>query len=99
MLTENSGGFIRVPIRSIQVVIDLEDPLAPELTVEDFVKTYGVSPASPRHRILTMEILTCPEDQQPILVSECGRCTRFVRRMDDVAYFRRENMPNSFVLR
>jgi hypothetical protein len=97
LLTENSGGFVRVPIRSIQVVVDLEDPLAPELTVEDFVKTYGVSPASPRYRILGVEVLTCPEDQQPILASECGHCTRFVRRMDNVAYFRRENPPNSFV--
>jgi len=95
LLAENSGSFVRVPIRSIQVVVDLEDPLAPELTVEDFVKTYGVNPALPRYRILSVEILTCPEDQQPILASECGHCTRFVRRMDNVAYFRRENPPNS----
>jgi hypothetical protein len=97
LLTENSAGFIRVPIRSIQLVVDLEDPLAPELTVEDFVKTYRLIPASPRYRILTMEVLTCPEDQQPILASECGHCTRFVRRMDNVAYFKRENLSNSFV--
>jgi hypothetical protein len=70
LLTENSAGFIRVPIRSIQLVVDLEDPLAPELTVEDFVRTYRLIPASPRYRILAMEILTCPEDQQPILASE-----------------------------
>ena len=98
MLTENSLGFIRVPIRSIQVVVDLEDPLAPELTLQDFLKTYSVSPASPRYRILTMEVLTCPEDQQPILASECGHCTRFVRRMDNVAYFRRENSALHFSL-
>jgi hypothetical protein len=97
LLTENSGSFIRVPIRSIQVVVDLEDPLAPELTVQDFIKTYGVSPASQRYRILAVEVLTCPEDQQPILASECGHCTRFVRRMDNVAYFRRENPSSSFV--
>lgn len=97
MLAENSGSFVRVPIRSIQVVVDLEDPLAPELTVEDFVKTYGVSPASPRYRILNVEVLTCPEDQQPILASECGRCTRFLRRMDNVAYFRRENPPDRVI--
>ena len=97
MLAENSRGFIGVPIRSIQVVVDLEDPLAPELTLEDFVKTYSTAPASPRYRIISMEVLTCPEDQQPILASECGHCTRFVRRMDDVAYFRRENMPNLHV--
>jgi hypothetical protein len=95
LFAENSGSFVRVPIRSIQVVVDLEDPLAPELTLGDFVKTYGASPASPRYRILGVEVLTCPEDQQPILASECGHCTRFVRRMDNVAYFRRENPPNS----
>jgi hypothetical protein len=97
LLAESSGGYIRVPIRSIQVVVDLEDPLAPELTLEDFVKTYGANPVLPQYRILSVEVLTCPEDQQPILVSECGHCTRFVRRMDDVAYFRRENLPNSVV--
>jgi len=97
LLAENSGSFVRVPIRSIQVVVDLEDPLAPELTVEDFVKTYRVRPAWPRYRILSVEILTCPEDQQPILASECGHCTRFVRRMDNIAYFRRENPTDSIV--
>jgi hypothetical protein len=97
LLAENSGTFIRVPIRSIQVVVDLEDPLAPELTLDDFVKAYNVRPASPRYRILNVEILTCPEDQQPILASECGRCTRFVRRMDNIAYFRREALPNSVI--
>ena len=97
MLAENSGIFIRVPIRSIQVVVDLEDPRAPELSLDDFVKAYDVRPASPRYRILNVEILTCPEDQQPILASECGHCTRFVRRMDNVAYFRREALPNSVI--
>jgi hypothetical protein len=95
LLAESSGSFVRVPIRSIHVVVDLEDPLAPELTLEDFVRTYGVGPASPRYRVLSVEVLTCPEDQLPILASECGHCTRFVRRMDDVAYFRRENLPES----
>jgi len=95
LLAESSGGFVRVPIRSIQVVVDLEDPLAPEMTLEDFVRTYDAHPSSPRYRVLNMEILTCPEDQLPILASECGHCTRFVRRMDDVAYFRRENLSDS----
>lgn len=97
MLAESSGSFVRVPIRSIQVVIDLEDPLAPELTLDDFVRTYGVTPASPRYRILNVEVLTCPEDQLPILASECAHCTRFVRRMDDIAYFRRENSCDSII--
>ena len=95
MLAESSGSFVRVPIRSIQVVVDLEDPLAPELTLDDFVRAYGASPASPRYRVLGVEVLTCPEDQLPILASECGHCTRFVRRMDDVAYFRRESSLES----
>ena len=77
MFAESSGSFVRVPIRSIQVVIDLEDPLSPELTLDDFVRTYGLSPALPRYRILSVEVLTCPEDQLPILASECGHCTRF----------------------
>jgi hypothetical protein len=97
LLAESSGSFVRVPIRSIQVVIDLEDPLTPELTLDDFVRTYRVTPASPRYRILSVEVLTCPEDQLPILASECGHCTRFVRRMDDVAYFRRENSSDSII--
>jgi hypothetical protein len=97
LLAESSGSFVRVPIRSIQVVIDLEDPLAPELTLDDFIRTYGVVPASPRYRVLSVEVLTCPEDQLPILASECGHCTRFVRRMDDVAYFRRENSSDSII--
>ena len=95
MFAESSGSFVRVPIRSIQIVVDMEDPLTPELTLDDFVRTYGLSPALPRYRVLSVEVLTCPEDQLPILASECGHCTRFVRRMDDVAYFRRENLPES----
>ncbi len=90
MLADRSGGFIRVPIRKVDVVVDLEDPLAPELTTKDFARTHGVTPTSPRYRVISIEILTCPEDQQPILASECGHCTRFVRRMDNVAYFKRE---------
>jgi len=91
LLAENSAAFVRVPIRSIQMVVDLEDPLAPELTLEDFVEAHGTGPTAPRHRILNVEVLTCPEDQQPILASECGHCPRFVRRFDNMAYFRREN--------
>lgn len=70
--------------------------MAPELTVEDFVKTYGMDPMSPRYKILNLEVLTCPEDQQPILASECGHCPRFVRRLDNVAYFRRQGPADLF---
>ncbi len=92
MLVENSGNLVRVPIRAIQVVVDLEDPLAPELTVEDFAETYGTEPTLPRYRVLNVEVLICPEDQQPILASECGHCPRFVRRLGNVAYFKRGNL-------
>jgi len=95
LLAENSGVFVRVPIRTIQVVVDLEDPLAPELTVKDFVQTYGVEPILPRYRVLGVEVLTCPEDQQPILASECGHCPRFVRRLDNIAYFRRDSQVSA----
>jgi len=71
-------------------VFDLEDPLSPEITLEDFLKTYG-APAPPRYRIMRVEVLTCPEDDQPILASECGHCPRFVRRLDNFAYFRKQN--------
>ena len=91
MLAESSGPLVRVAIRTIQVVIDLEDPLAPELTMEDFVETYGAEPTLPRYRIISVEVLTCPEDQQPILAYECGHCPRFIRRLDNVAYFRKQN--------
>ncbi len=73
-------------------MFDLEDPLSAEITLEDFLKTYGVAPLSPRYRIMRVEVLTCPEDNQPILASECGHCPRFVRRLDNFAYFRKQNL-------
>jgi hypothetical protein len=92
LLAESSGSLVRVPIRSIQVVVDMEDPMAAELTMSDFVETYGMQPALPRYRVLNVEVLTCPEDQQPILVSECGHCPRFVRRLDNIAYFKKQSL-------
>ncbi len=68
--------------------------MTPELTIEDFVETFHTQPALPRYRIINLEVLTCPEDQQPILASESGHCPRFIRRLDNVAYFRRQ-IPSS----
>lgn len=80
---------VKVPIRRIPVVIDLKDPLAPELGLEDFRKLFGKDPEQDRFRILNIEVLTSPDDLQPMLVSECGRYARFLRRESDCAYFRK----------
>jgi len=81
---------IKVPIRRITVVIDTEDQLAPEMTIEDFRHTFGQDPESPRYRLVNIEVITSPDDQQPMLVSECGRYGRFVRRESGNVYFRRQ---------
>lgn len=81
---------IKVPIRRITVVIDTEDQLAPEMTIEDFRHTFGQDPDSPRYRLVNIEVITSPDDQQPMLVSECGRYGRFVRRESGNVYFRRQ---------
>jgi hypothetical protein len=80
---------VRVPIRKIPVVIDLKDPVAPELGLEDFRKLFGKDPEQDRFRVLNIEVLTSPDDLQPMLVSECGRYARFLRRESDFAYFRK----------
>ena len=81
---------IKVPIRRIVVVIDTQDQLAPEMTIEDFRHTFGQDPESPRYRLVNIEVITSPDDQQPMLVSECGRYARFVRRESGNVYFRRQ---------
>lgn len=81
---------IKVPIRSITVVIDTQDQLAPEMTIEDFRHTFGQEPELPRYRLVNIEVITSPDDQQPMLVSECGRYGRFVRRESGNVYFRRQ---------
>jgi hypothetical protein len=80
---------IRAPIRRITVVIDNQDPLAPEITVEDFRRTFGRDPDQPRYRLINLEVITSPDDNQPMLVSECGRYCRFLRREEDNVYFRK----------
>ncbi len=81
---------IKVPIRRIAVVIDTQDQLAPEMTIEDFRHTFGQDPEPPRYRLVNIEVITSPDDQQPMLVSECGRYARFVRRESGNVYFRRQ---------
>jgi hypothetical protein len=80
---------VRVPIRRVAVVLDLMDPLAPELSLDDFRAHFGKEPESDRYRIATIELITSPDDQQPMLVSECAKYSRFVRRESDYIYFRR----------
>jgi len=80
---------VRVPIRRIPIVIDTQDPLAPEMSLDDFRALFGKDPDQSRYRILSIEVITSPDDQQPMLVSECGRYARFLRREADNVYFRR----------
>jgi hypothetical protein len=80
---------VRMPIRRIPVVIDTLDTLAPEMALEDFRKLFGRDPDPSRYRIVSIEVITSPDDQQPMLVSECGRYARFLRREADYVYFRR----------
>lgn len=80
---------IKVPIRTIPVVVDIKDPLAPELALEDFRKLFKREPDSVRYRVLNIEVITSPDDQQPMLVSECGRYSTFLRREADNIYFRK----------
>jgi hypothetical protein len=80
---------VKVPIRKISVVVDINDPLSPELALEDFRKLFGKDPEQNRFRVLNIEVITSPDDSQPMLVSECGRYARFLRRESDYVYFRK----------
>jgi len=71
------------PIRRIEVVVDVEDPMTPALPLRDFVRVMGKEPEPPRYRILSIEVLVCPEDGNVVLVSECAECPRFLRRSED----------------
>ena len=81
--------IVRVPIRKIPIVIDTQDVLAPEMALGDFRKLFGRDPDQMRYRIVNIEVITSPDDQQPMLVSECGTYGRFLRREGDSVYFRR----------
>jgi hypothetical protein len=74
-------------------VINTSDVLTPELTLEDFRNLFGKDPDPNEYRIVNVEIITSPDDQQPMLVTECGRYFRFVRREGDDIYFRKEIEP------
>ena len=79
---------LRVPIRRIPIVIDTQDVLTPEMALDDFRKMFGIDPDQSRYRIVNIEVITSPDDHQPMLVSECGRYGRFLRREADSVYFR-----------
>ena len=81
-------AVIRMPIRRIPIVVNLNDPYAPELTVSDFKEMFGADPDPTKYRIVNLEIITSPDDQQPMLVSECGRYSRFIKREGAEVYFR-----------
>ena len=80
--------IVRIPIRRIPLVVDIKEPLTPELTLEDFMRLYGKEPDQDRFRVLSIELITSPDDQQPMLVSECGKYDRFLRRENENVYFR-----------
>ena len=81
---------IKVSIRKIPIVIDTADPLTPQFTLDDFRELFGKDPDQDRHRIVNLEVITSPDDQQPMLVSECGRYSRFLRREGDDVFFRKD---------
>ena len=81
---------VKIPIRRITIVIDIRDPLAPELSLDDFRTVFGKEPDPDRHRLLSIEVITSPDDLQPMLVSECARYSRFIRRESDSIYFRKQ---------
>ncbi|HID17532.1 TPA: hypothetical protein EYP26_04485 [Candidatus Bathyarchaeota archaeon] len=80
MVLKRIGEYIHTPIRTIKVVVDIEDIFKPPLPIESFVKIYGAAPEPPRYRVISIEVVTCVEDKAPVLVTECGGCPKFVRR-------------------
>jgi len=80
----------RIKIRRLMIVVDVEDVFAPELTIEEFREIHGEEPEPPRYRIVKLELVTCPEDNQPTLITECGRCPKFIRRNGDTIICWRE---------
>jgi hypothetical protein len=81
---------LTVPIRRIPVVVNLIDPVSPQLSLEDFRSLYGKDPDFSHYRVVNIEVITSPDDLQPMLVSECARYWRFLRREGDNLYFRKE---------
>jgi hypothetical protein len=81
---------VRIPIRRIAVVVDVHDPLASELSLDDFRALFGKDPDPDRYRVVSIEVITSPDDLQPMLVTECARYSRFIRRESDSIYFRKQ---------
>jgi len=81
---------LKLPIRRIPVVIDLTDPFCPHLSLEEFRSLHGKDPDYHQHKVVNIEVITSPDDQQPMLVSECARYWRFLRREGDNVYFRKQ---------
>ncbi len=86
--------IVRIPIRKIPVVVNTRDVMTPELTLEDYRQLFGEDPDPSVYRIVNIEVITSPDDQQPMLVTECGRYSRFVRREGDDIYFRKQIEPS-----
>lgn len=82
--------ILRIPIRKIPIVINTKDPLSPELALDHFRQLFGKDPDPEEYRIVNIEVITSPDDQQPMLVTECGRYSRFIRREGDNIYFRKQ---------
>jgi hypothetical protein len=61
------------------------------MTLETFIEEKGKEPQPPNYKIVTIEILTCPHDGQPVSIGECGKCRKFIRRLDNKIYCR--NLP------
>jgi hypothetical protein len=89
-----ADAVLRIPIRRIPIVVDMLEPLAPHLSLDDFRSFHGKDPDQNRHRIVDIEVITSPDDQQPMLVSECARYSRFLRREGNDIYFRKELDPS-----
>ncbi|MCW3975050.1 MAG: hypothetical protein O2U61_04060 [Candidatus Bathyarchaeota archaeon] len=85
-MTVGIENINRVPSRVIKIVLDLDDPFGPELTLEDFIRYYKEMPQPPKYKIVCIEIVTCTEDNQPVLITECGQCDRFIRKFDGEIY-------------
>ena len=81
--------YTKIPIRRLEVVIDLTEAFKPEIPLEEFQRLYGEEPAPPRYRLISIEAVSCAEDGAPVLVSECGRCPKFVTRYEGHIYCRR----------
>jgi len=84
-----TNTILRIPIRKITLVINSKDPFSPELALDDFRKVFGKDPDPDEYRIVNIEVITSPDDQQPMLVTECGRYSSFIRREGDNIYFRK----------